>query len=445
MVDRSADTMQSAGPAAPSQAGPAALCGEGRYRRYDEGCGLGAVGSGSYGRVYIGHDLVLGTVCALKRQEKRTPATSRELAFYKSMSQFPHPNVMALLDHFTTPSYLYMVFELMDIDLWSMWQKSRKLLPPHKALRFLRHLVEGVAHLHMLSIVHTDLSMANMLIGQPASSQGAFELRGPVLRITDLGGAASAHAMVLCPKDEITTEYCRAPEIFLGARTFSSAVDVWAVGIAGMALLCGSTIFWRQEHYEEDRPGFVPRGASKDGAISILKNQVAALGSIDGDAWSFYQGLPRWSKFAEILAQPGQYRDLAQALADPHLVRRPLDSCGPAAALLSGFLRWLPDGRCTARASLASDIFASEALRPSRLAAALVKSATLESLQVLVLRSWWRGLPIELEDLPPLPAWSQSPPALESAASPLSCAQGSAAADSVLTCAALLISKAGRA
>ena len=48
--------------------------------------------------------------------------------------------------------------------------------------------------------------------------------------------------MVLEADDVITTESCRAPEVFLGMLTLSSAVDMWAIGTVGVSMLCGSTI-----------------------------------------------------------------------------------------------------------------------------------------------------------------------------------------------------------
>ena len=75
---------------------------------------------------------------------------------------------MPLLDlfivHSAAEAYLYMVFGVMDWDLWHLWKLHRRRLPMKSASRLLRQLVQGVAHLHGVDIVHCDLSMANMLI-----------------------------------------------------------------------------------------------------------------------------------------------------------------------------------------------------------------------------------------------------------------------------------------
>ena len=82
-------------------AGPA-VSGSKRYPRLDEGHGLGAVSTGSYGRVYAAVDKLTMQTVAVKRQILPSDDAARELAFYKALSHAPHPNVMCLLDHFMT-------------------------------------------------------------------------------------------------------------------------------------------------------------------------------------------------------------------------------------------------------------------------------------------------------------------------------------------------------
>ena len=223
------------------------LSGEARYRRMDEGTGWGALASGSFGKVYIAVDRNTGATVAVKRQEVPSTAATRELAFYMALKHNPHPNIMSLLDNFTATfkkqTFLYMVSEVMDSSLFHVWKNHRRLLPLRLTSKYLRHLVQGAAHMHAMSIVHADLGMANMFVGRRADA--GFEPSGDILRISDLGGAWCAHRMVLEADDVITTESCSAPEVFLGMLTLSSAVDMCAVGTFGVSLLCGSTIVWR--------------------------------------------------------------------------------------------------------------------------------------------------------------------------------------------------------
>ena len=117
--------------------------------------------------------------------------------FAKALSRAPHPNVMRLHDHFIAEikeggvavPCLYMVFEFMDTTLWSMWKQRRRILPLEMVQSCLRQTAAGLGHLHSCGIVHTDLSMANVLV-----ASGGFEpRRGDVVRIADLGGGCQRH------------------------------------------------------------------------------------------------------------------------------------------------------------------------------------------------------------------------------------------------------------
>ena len=118
--------------------------------RLDEGDGLGALARGSYGNIYIAMDKRTGSTVIVKRQKVPGNAAAGELAFYSALSQYSHPNVMPLLDHFivhsATEAFLYMVFDVMDGDLWHPWKHHRRLLPMKSASRLLRQFVHGVAH-----------------------------------------------------------------------------------------------------------------------------------------------------------------------------------------------------------------------------------------------------------------------------------------------------------
>jgi serine/threonine protein kinase len=207
-------------------------CGETRYKRCDEGRG-GRIGSGSFGAVYIAVDQLTDDAVAVKRQTIPSEQATRELALYQMLRAWPHHNVQAMRDSFTTsshPPHLYMVFDFASSTLWDAWQTvlGRRGLLEHKLCsKYMLDIVRGVGHLHDLSMVHADLSMSNLLLGQDN-----------VVKVADFG-AAFAASTFLGSTSARTTAYVRAPEMFLEAANLTSSVDSWAVGVVGLSLFSG--------------------------------------------------------------------------------------------------------------------------------------------------------------------------------------------------------------
>lgn len=89
-------------------------------------------------------------------------------------------------------------------------------------------MLSAVEHLHSRWIVHRDLKTSNLLL----NNQGQVQ-------VADFGLARR-----LGPQSErltpvVVTLWYRAPELLLGAKEYTSAVDVWSVGCILAELLIG--------------------------------------------------------------------------------------------------------------------------------------------------------------------------------------------------------------
>jgi cyclin-dependent kinase 8/11 len=92
--------------------------------------------------------------------------------------------------------------------------------PVLKSLMF--QLLNGVQYLHSSHIIHRDLKPANILITQKG-----------VVKIGDLGLARLVQSPLqpLFVGDKVVvTIWYRAPELLMGARHYTKAIDCWAVG-----------------------------------------------------------------------------------------------------------------------------------------------------------------------------------------------------------------------
>ena len=252
----------------------------------------------------------------------------------------------------------------------------RRLVSPGAGHGFIIQAATGVAHLHEWSIVHTDLTMANMLLNHEG------------LRVADFGGAAIAGDLVFKKQEIVTTEYARAPEVFLGARELSSAIDVWSLGVCAMALLTGSLSFW-------DGLGLERTGIRSGNTLS---NQVAFLGPVSSEVWPGCFDLPLFQELQATVEGPCMRNSPADFLADSSLVRRCMDRSDPAVDLLLAVLRWDLARRLGAKDWL-SHAFLSQPSQPPLVACTLVDALSTPRLRQVVLQSIVSGQAVTMESL----------------------------------------------
>ncbi|KAJ3297998.1 cyclin-dependent protein kinase [Borealophlyctis nickersoniae] len=117
--------------------------------------------------------------------------------------------------------------------------QERKPIPEYTVKSFLWQLLNGVAYLHANWVLHRDLKPANILV----NGMG-------MVKIADLG-LARLFLRPLQPlfsgDKVVVTIWYRAPELLLGARHYTKAVDMWAVGCIFAELLMRRPIFKGEE------------------------------------------------------------------------------------------------------------------------------------------------------------------------------------------------------
>ena len=83
----------------------------------------------------------------------------------------------------------------------------------------MQQLLSGIAYCHAHRVLHRDLKPQNLLIDN----------RGTI-KLADFGLARAFSLPVRTYTHEVVTLWYRAPEILLGTKTYSTAVDVWSLG-----------------------------------------------------------------------------------------------------------------------------------------------------------------------------------------------------------------------
>ncbi|XP_074646797.1 cyclin-dependent kinase 8-like isoform X1 [Tubulanus polymorphus] len=230
-----------------------------------EGC---KVGRGTYGHVYKAKKKVKddsneshdSREYALKQIEGVGISMSacREIALLRELK---HPNVISLQKVFLSHSdrKVWLLFDYAEHDLWHIikFHRSAKAnkktvpVPKNMVKSLLYQILDGIHYLHANWVLHRDLKPANILV------MGEGQERGRV-KIADMGFARLFNAPLkpLADLDPVVvTFWYRAPELLLGARHYTKAIDIWAIGCIFAELLTSEPIFHcRQEDIKTSNP-----------------------------------------------------------------------------------------------------------------------------------------------------------------------------------------------
>ena len=285
-------------PAAHSQ-GPIAY--QSRVRVMDKYKVIGFISSGTYGRVYkaLGRQGQAGEF-AIK---KFKPDKEGEVVAYTGISQsavremalcteLSHENVIDLIEIILEERCIFMVFGYCEHDLLQIihhhTQPPRRQIPAPMIKSIMFQLLNGCQYLHANWVMHRDLKPANIMV----TSSGE-------VKIGDLGLARlynkPLHSLFSGDKVVVTIWY-RAPELLLGSRHYTPAIDMWAVGCIFAELLSLRPIFKGEE-------------AKMDGkkTVPFQRNQMQKimdiLGAPSKERWGYLPSMPEYSALLAVLGQ----------------------------------------------------------------------------------------------------------------------------------------------
>ncbi|MGH0191165.1 UNVERIFIED_CONTAM: hypothetical protein FKN15_057597 [Acipenser sinensis] len=128
----------------------------------------------------------------------------------------------------------------MQSDLHKIIVSPQPLSSDHVKV-FLYQILRGLKYLHSAGILHRDIKPGNLLVNSNC-----------VLKICDFGLARveeldeSRHMT-----QEVVTQYYRAPEILMGSRHYSNAIDIWSVGCIFAELLGRRILFQAQSPIQQ--------------------------------------------------------------------------------------------------------------------------------------------------------------------------------------------------
>ncbi|EOA23628.1 hypothetical protein CARUB_v10016824mg, partial [Capsella rubella] len=231
---------------------------------------LSKINEGTYGIVYKAKDRKTDEIVALKmikmnmEDEYGFPLTSlREINILLSCN---HPSIVNVKEVVVgNGASVFMVMEHLEHDLRGVMDRMKQPFSTSEVKCLMIQLLEGVKYLHSNWIIHRDLKPSNLLLNNSGE-----------LKICDFGMARQYGSPIKPYTQLVVTQWYRSPELLLGTKVYSTAVDMWSIGCIMAELLSLKPLF---------------RGKSQND-IDQLQQIFAVLGTPSETVWPGFTSLP---------------------------------------------------------------------------------------------------------------------------------------------------------
>jgi serine/threonine protein kinase len=174
---------------------------------------------GSCATVYVGqfNKTIFFAIKKFNESHLKTEECQREIVIQKKLK---HPNIVTLLSSYLDSNQGFILLELMTGgSLLSLIENQKLTLPA--SISIIHDLLNGLAYLHGLTIVHRDIKSANILLDQNLKAKIAdFELAIELSERTKLA-----------PDKLFGTPKYIAPELTHNAQHCSEKSDIYAASI----------------------------------------------------------------------------------------------------------------------------------------------------------------------------------------------------------------------
>ncbi|ORY26512.1 putative cell division cycle 2, partial [Naematelia encephala] len=230
---------------------------------------LNHIEEGTYGVVFRARCNDTGGIYALKKlkleEEKQGfPITSlREVMAL--MIGGEHENVVGVREIVVgeTLNQIFIVMPFIEHDLKTLLADMPHPFLQSEIKTMMKQILSAVAHCHANWILHRDLKTSNLLMNN----------RGQI-KVADFGLARKFGDPLGEMTQLVVTLWYRSPELLLGAKEYTTAVDMWSVGCIFAELMTSEPLF----------PG--------RGEIDQINRIYTLLGQPNDDVWPGYSSLP---------------------------------------------------------------------------------------------------------------------------------------------------------
>ncbi|KAJ8747320.1 hypothetical protein K2173_008251 [Erythroxylum novogranatense] len=304
------DSRETPEPAGPPQRSVNMLLG---CRSVDEFERLNKIDEGTYGVVYRARDKKTGEVVALKKvkmEKEREGFPLTSLREINVLLSFHHPSIVDVKEVVVGSNLdsIFMVMEYMEHDLKGLMESMKQPFSQSEVKCLMLQLLEGIKYLHDNWVLHRDLKTSNLLLN---------------------------NRVIWCA--------CRAPELLLGAKQYSTAIDMWSLGCIMAELLSKEPLFNGKTEFDQ------------------LDKIFRTLGTPNETIWPGFSKLPG----VKVNFVKHQYNLLREEIPATSFTGSPVLS-DSGFDLLNKLLTYDPEKRITAEAALNHEWFREVPLPKSK-------------------------------------------------------------------------------
>lgn len=189
------------------------------------------IGSGSFGKIYIGNHKMLNIPVCLKRGPKSSDNDNLMREFYYLKEFRDHPNIIKLYEIVFMESCIYLIMDYYPRgDLFDFVTNNGKL-NLNLSLKIFTQLAGAVFYIHSNGCCHRDLKLENVLLDDDGN-----------VKLGDFGFTRELPLKSLL-RDICGTNAYMAPELIKRLPYSGIKIDIWALGIILYTLITGEMPF----------------------------------------------------------------------------------------------------------------------------------------------------------------------------------------------------------
>ena len=243
------------------------------------------LGAGTFANVFLAHARDEPTklfaikkfkVQATQQEEGIDVSSIREIKYLRELS---HPSIVALYDVFTTKDQdINMVIEFLPCGDLEVLIAAKDSIPygPADIKAWMGMMGRAIYFCHQNFVLHRDIKPNNFLIAADGE-----------IKLADFGLARAFAGPYANMTRQVITIWYRPPELLYGARHYSGAVDIWAMGMV-FAQLVMRTVYAGALFQNQEEAG------RREGEIAQLDVICEAVGTPTEKVWPGVSKLPNY-------------------------------------------------------------------------------------------------------------------------------------------------------